>query len=163
MNNPLPLAGLFYGIFLVCTLIRNPYGELVRALGMSLILALQRTRFIRRRYPTWRHVKASLGATPRRPFPPSANPWNYQPRDDRDPEFRMLFAVIAMAFVGSTCGGSLPLIPTWMGSLAGAGFFGLGTTLQNARVRKMCPSRVQRMQTHHITQIQQDLAVRERI
>ena len=134
LNRPWGLASTFCGIFLFCTLLRNPYGELVRALGMAIILALQRTTSIRRRYPTWRHIKASLGATERRPFPPTTNPWSYQPRRDTDPEFRMLYTVIAMAFVGSTVGGSVPLIPTWIGSLAGAGFFGLSTTMTSSRV-----------------------------
>jgi hypothetical protein len=134
-NNPVSLASMGCGLFLLCSILRNPYGELVRALGMALILALQRTSSIRRRYPNWRHVKASIGGTPRRPFPPAANPWNYQPRDNkRDVPFNMLFTLIAMAFVGSTVGGSIPLIPTWMGSLAGAGIMGYATTLQNARV-----------------------------
>jgi hypothetical protein len=134
-NSPVLLASMGCGLFLLCTILRNPYGELARAMGMALILALQRTTSIRRRYPTWRHIKASLGGTPRRPFPPASNPWNYQPRDNRrDVPFNMLFTLIAMAFVGSTVGGSIPLIPTWMGSLAGAGLMGVATTLQNARV-----------------------------
>ena len=138
LNRPVGMALTWSVIFIVCTLLRNPYGELVRALGMSIILALQRTTSIRRRYPTWRHIKASLGASERRPFPPTSNPWSYEPRRDFDPEFRMLFTVIAMAFVGSTCGGSVPLIPTWIGSLVGAGFFGLSTTMQSARVSLCC-------------------------
>ena len=138
LNRPVGMAMTWSVIFIIVTLLRNPYGELVRALGMSIILALQRTTSIRRRYPTWRHIKASLGATERRPFPPASNPWSYEPRRDFDPEFRMLFTVIAMAFVGSTCGGSVPLIPTWIGSLVGAGFFGLSTTMQSARVSLCC-------------------------
>ncbi|CAB9511588.1 expressed unknown protein [Seminavis robusta] len=133
LNSPITFAGVGGTFFLLCTLLRNPYGELVRAMGMALILALQRFTSIRGRYPTWRHVKSSLGAAQRRPFPPAANPWTYQPRSNRDVPFKMLYTLITMAFVGSTVGGSMPLIPTWMGSLAGAGLFGLATTLQSSR------------------------------
>lgn len=104
---------------------------------MALILALRRTRYIRKSYPTWCHVKASIRAVDRQPFPPTANPWAYRPEREDDPEFRMLYTVIAMAFVGSTCGGNVPLIPTWMGSLAGAGFFALSTTMNSPRVSMM--------------------------
>jgi len=135
LNRPWGVASFCCGLFMFCTLLRNPYGELVRALGMTIILALSRFPKIRRRYPTWRHVQTSLGMADRQSFPPSPNPWNYEPRRDNDPEFRMLYTVIAMAFIGSTCGGNIPLIPTWIGSLAGAGFFGLSTTMNNARVR----------------------------
>jgi len=63
--------------------------------------------------------------SPRRPFPP----------EDREsgPEFRNLFTLVAMGFVGSTCGGNLPMIPTWIGSLAGAGSFLLVTTAGTAQ------------------------------
>lgn len=127
-------------MFIFCNFLRNPYGEFVKALGMALILALQRTRYIRRSYPTWCHVKASLRAGDRRPFPPTVDvdsPWAYRPTRRSDPDFRMLYSLIAMAFVGSTCGGNLPLIPAWMGSLVGAGFFALSTTINSPRVRTL--------------------------
>lgn len=130
-NTPVSLSLACFLLFVISTFGRNPYGELTRALGLALIWALQRTTRIRRQYPTWIHAKSSLGIAPRRRFPPRTdNPWRYEGDD-----FRMLYATIAMAFVGSACGGNLPLVPTWMGALAGAGCFGFITTVQSARVR----------------------------
>ena len=51
----------------------------------------------------------------------------------RDVEFQMAYAILAMALVGSTCGGNIPFIPTWLGGLGGAGIFAFGTTLPTAR------------------------------
>jgi hypothetical protein len=47
----------------------------------------------------------------------------------------MLYSLIAMAFVGSTCGAtlSLPLIPNWIASLAGAATMALATTVDSPR------------------------------
>ena len=38
-----------------------------------------------------------------------------------------------MGFVGSTCGGNIPLIPSWMGALAGAAIFALSCLQPNPR------------------------------
>ena len=121
--------------FLVGTFFRTPFGELVRALGLSLILVLERTSKIRKMYPTWRYVAAFFGLSSRnlRPFPPARNPWRYTPRRPSDVNFSMLYSIIAMAFVGSFCGGNMPFIPTWIGSIAGAALFALGCTLSSAR------------------------------
>ena len=43
-----------------------------------------------------------------------------------------LNAVVAMAVVGSLVGGNVPLIPSWMGGLAGGAVFAFGTTLPTA-------------------------------
>jgi len=133
LNRPQSFAVLCFIIFVVCTYLRNPYGELVKASGMALILALQRSRNIWRRYPTWKHVKASIGADQRQPFPPADNPWAYQAVEPDDVDFSMLYTLVAMGFIGSMCGGNLPLIPTWMGALAGAGLLAFGTTTRDAR------------------------------
>ncbi|CAJ1960487.1 unnamed protein product [Cylindrotheca closterium] len=73
-------------IFFVGSFFRTPFGELVRALGLSLILVLQRTSNVRKKYPTW-----------------------------------------------SFCGGSIPIIPTWIGSLAGTGMCAFLCTLSSAK------------------------------
>jgi hypothetical protein len=121
--------------FLVGTMVRTPFGELVRALGLSFILVLQRTSLVRKKYPTWRYVAAFFGISSRnlRPFPPARNPWKYTPRSPDDVDFSMLYSIIAMAFVGSFCGGNMPLMPVWMGSLIGASLFALGCTLSSSR------------------------------
>eukprot|EP00980_Cylindrotheca_fusiformis_P010368 scaffold2306_cov132-Cylindrotheca_fusiformis.AAC.3 len=126
-------AGAFS--FLVGTVLRTPFGELVRALGLSLILVLQRTTLVRRKYPTWRYVPAFFGVSSSspRPFPPARNPWKYTPRRSDDVEFSMLYSIVAMAFMGSVCGGNVPVIPVWMGSLTGAALFGVGCTLSSSR------------------------------
>jgi hypothetical protein len=118
---------------MITTLFRNPYGELVRALGMAFILVLSRTTRIRKTYPSHRYLLPFWGLAPRRPFPPSRNPWRYTPQRPRDPEFQMLMTLAAMAVVGSAVGGNLPLIPTWLGALCGAATFCFGTTLPSAR------------------------------
>lgn len=137
INSPTQLAIMFFALFVTLTTIRGPYGELSRALGLALIYTLQRTSNVRRKYPTLRHVKAALQAGPRRPFPPitygNDNPWKYEPEYVDDPEFRMIQTIVAMSFVGAICGGNLPIIPTWLGALAGAVFFAYTTTLRSAR------------------------------
>ena len=140
---------------------RSPLGELIRAMALSLVLVLQRTRQIRHKYPTWRYVPGALfqytgrerergrerepgrGSRQDRyrtppPFPPARNPWNYTPRRPNDVEFNMVYTILAMAMVGSTCGGNLPMIPAWMGSLAGAATFALGCTLTNSPRGDLC-------------------------
>ena len=79
-----------------------------------------------------------------RPFPPTRNPWRYVPRSDRDPDFNMMYAIAAMAFVGSACGGNLPFIPSWIGALSGAGMFGLACTWTSPRgdLARTCGMRV---------------------
>ena len=47
----------------------------------------------------------------------------------------MLYSVAVMAFAGSICVGNMPLIPTWIGSMAGAAAFAFVTTLKSAKVR----------------------------
>ena len=139
------LTGYFWAIFLVAsTWFRTPIGELSRAMGLSLILVLQRTQRIRREYPTWRYVAASVGilrggprdarGRPRgpRPFPPARNPWRYTPRSPRDPDFNMMYALVSMAMVGSTVGGNLPFIPNWIGAVVGASLFSFACTWQNS-------------------------------
>ena len=123
-------------------------GELSRALGLSLILVLQRTQRIRREYPTWRYVAASLGIGrgggeavdargrplgPRpRPFPPARDPWRYAPRSSRDPDFNMIYAMISTALVGSAVGGNMPAIPSSVGALIGAASFAFACTWKNS-------------------------------
>lgn len=115
MNNSSPLNLVFSVLFIVCTVLRNAYGELSRALGMALILALQRTRNIRQQYPCWPHIKACLAAGPRMPT-----------------DYPLMQSVLSMALVGVVCGGNLPLLPTWMGALAGGASMAMITTLPTA-------------------------------
>lgn len=138
-------------LFLLGTFLNNSdnvFAELSKAMGLALIFAVQRYRRIQKKYPTWNHIKASLGMVERRPFPPAENPWTYRADDARQEdvdhdidmnsptavvEFNMLYTIIAMAFCGSACGGNVPLLPTWMGALAGAGIFVLACQARNAR------------------------------
>jgi len=128
-------------LFFVCSFLRNAYGDWVQALGMAGIMTLSNTRRLRRRYPTYSKLKACFGIGERQRFPPFVdNPWAYRVQDfeddaEYDPreivEFNMMLTVIAMAFVGSTIGGNLPLIPTWMGALAGGAGHAFLTTLNS--------------------------------
>jgi hypothetical protein len=133
LDRPYFFAFTFFAAFVAATFLRNPYGELGRALGLALIYALKRTVNIRRQYPTYGHIKSIVGAAQRRPFPPVDNPWAYQPVEEDDVDFSMLYSTAAMGFVGSAFGGNLPLIPTWLGALGGAGSFAFVTTTRNAR------------------------------
>ena len=139
------LTGYFWSaVLVVSTWFRTPMGELSRAVGLSLILVLQRTQRIRKEYPTWRYVAASVGilrggprdarGRPRGPppFPPARNPWRYNPRSPRDPDFNMMYAIVSMAMVGSTVGGNFPFIPNWIGALVGAASFAFACTWQNS-------------------------------
>eukprot|EP00956_Cyclotella_meneghiniana_P010661 scaffold14882_cov80-Cyclotella_meneghiniana.AAC.8 len=116
--------------------LRNDYGELSRALGLALIMTLQRTKSVRRQYPTMVHLKAMIRQGPRRPFPPveeDGSPWRYEPVYEDDPEFKMTYALLAMALVGSFCGGNVPLLPQWIGGIVGAVLFASFTSGSNAR------------------------------
>jgi len=67
-----------------------------------------------------------------RPFPPTRNPWKYVPRSSRDPDFNMIYALIIMGMVGSTVGGNMPVIPSWIGALIGASSFAFACTWQDS-------------------------------
>ena len=116
--------------------LRNDYGELSRALGLALIFTFQRTTSVRKDYPTLPHLKAIIRQGPRKPFPPleeGSSAWQYEPIYEDDPEFKMTYALLSMAMVGSFCGGNVPLLPTWMGGIIGAVAFASLTTGSNAQ------------------------------
>ena len=104
--------------------------------GLAFVLTLSRTSSVRKDYPTLVHIKAMIRQGPRKPFPPvedGDSPWKYEPIYRDDPEFKMTYALLAMALVGSFCGGNIPIIPAWMGGIAGAMLFASMTTGANAR------------------------------
>lgn len=113
----LALTGAF--VFTVGMFLRTVFGELVRCLALALIRAVWSLGQIRRRYPT--HVTACLGGI-RHPFPAPG-----------DEDFPRLYAMIAAGMVGSLVLGTFPLLPTWLGALAGLGIGSLSTTLPDAR------------------------------
>ena len=136
MNDPLMMSIVMSALLFVAGFLRNDYGELSRALGLALVLTLQRTGSVRREYPTLPHLKAMVRQGPRRPFPPvedGGSPWRYEPTYRDDPEFKMTYALLAMSLVGSFCGGNVPILPAWMGGILGAVTFASATTGSNAR------------------------------
>ena len=136
MNDALRMSLIFAGIQLFAGFLRNDYGELSRALGLALIMTLQRTKSVRREYPTMVHLKAMIRQGPRKPFPPveeDGSLWRYEPVYEDDPEFKMTYALLAMALVGSFCGGNVPLLPQWIGGIIGAVLFASFTSGSNAR------------------------------
>jgi hypothetical protein len=136
MNDALKMAVIMSGVLFIAGFLRNDYGELSRALGLALLLTLQRTGSVRREYPTGVHLKAMIRQGPRKPFPPveeGSSPWRYEPVYKDDPEFKMTYALLAMAMVGSFCGGNVPLLPAWMGGIIGAVLFASLTSGSNAR------------------------------
>jgi len=71
-----------------------------------------------------------LGAASRQKFPAE--------EDERD--YNNILVFVALGFLGSTVGGSFPLIPTWMGASGGAGafvFFATWPTAQGDLVRTL--------------------------
>jgi hypothetical protein len=123
-------------LLFVTGFLRNDYGELSRALGLAFVFTLQRTTSVRKDFPTLVHIKALIGQGPRKPFPPvdaGSSPWRYEPIYEDDPEFKMTFVLLAMALVGSFCGGNVPLLPQWMGGILGAVSFASLTQGSNAQ------------------------------
>lgn len=123
------------------TFLRDAYGEMVRSVALAFIFLLNRTRSVRRRYRTGIHLKSicRLGGGGRAPFPPITgedgieNMWKYVPQYNDDPEFDMIKSLICLVVIGSFCGGNIPLIPTWIGSMAGAATFAFMGISKNAR------------------------------
>ena len=136
MNDAVKMSVIMAGLLFFAGFLRNDYGELSRALGLAVLMTLQRTKSVRKEYPTMVHLKAMIRQGPRKPFPPveeGSSPWRYEPVYEDDPEFKMTYALLAMAFVGSFCGGNVPLLPQWMGGIIGAVLFASFTSGSNAR------------------------------
>lgn len=136
MNDAVKMSVIMAGLLFFAGFLRNDYGELSRALGLALLMTLQRTKSVRKEYPTMVHLKAMIRQGPRKPFPPvdeGSSPWRYEPVYEDDPEFKMTYALLAMALVGSFCGGNVPLLPQWMGGIIGAVLFASFTSGSNAR------------------------------
>ncbi|KAL3779733.1 hypothetical protein ACHAWO_011590 [Cyclotella atomus] len=136
MNDAVKMSVIMAGLLFFAGFLRNDYGELSRALGLALLMTLQRTKSVRKEYPTMVHLKAMIRQGPRTPFPPveeGSSPWRYEPVYEDDPEFKMTYALLAMALVGSFCGGNVPLLPQWMGGVIGALLFASLTSGSNAR------------------------------
>eukprot|EP00986_Skeletonema_menzelii_P012778 scaffold7198_cov150-Skeletonema_menzelii.AAC.4 len=136
LNDPVIMAITMATLLFVAGFLRNDYGELSRALGLALVFTLQRTKSVRKDNPTLVHIKALIGQGPRKPFPPvdeESSPWRYEPIYEDDPDFKMTYVLLAMALVGSFCGGNVPLLPQWMGGIIGAVAFASFTQGSNAQ------------------------------
>ena len=123
----------------------NPFSLFTQTMGLTLLLLMQRTRSIRKEFPTKPHLANIIRPSlyPRKSFPPplnddeeeDSNPWKYevQPQDSMYMEqYSMIKILLGMAFVGSICGSNLPLIPSWIGALAGAGSLCFLSTQRNS-------------------------------
>lgn len=125
----------------------NPFSLLTQTLGLTLILLLQRTSNIRQSFPSKPHLQHMMRPSryPRQPFPPAdldsdnpedSNPFKYeiQPNDSIYMEQYSMFKILAaMALVGAISFANIPLIPTWMGGLAGAIVLVYIATLRNSK------------------------------
>jgi hypothetical protein len=74
----------------------------------------------------------------RRPFPPCSNPWQYFPLEgEEDLGFSMFSTLASMVVIGAYSGWLLvrpvPLLPNWLGAVAGAGLLGYTTTVRDGR------------------------------
>mmetsp|Transcript_12473 Transcript_12473/g.15633 ORF Transcript_12473/g.15633 Transcript_12473/m.15633 type:complete len:428 (+) Transcript_12473:134-1417(+) len=97
----------------------NPYTTLIQTLGVFGLLLIKEFQDIRMDYPTLPHIKAMLKMAPRQNFQEQgAARWG---------------CLGSMIFVGGFCGGSLPLIPTSIGAVAGAAVMGIGCIRDNAK------------------------------
>jgi len=135
-NDPIKMSIAMSSLLFFTGFLRNDYGELSRALGLAFVLTLQRTRSVRKDYPTLPHIKAMIRQGPRKPFPPTEDgmsPWKYEPIYRDDPEFKMTYALLSMTLVGSFCGGNVPILPAWIGGIVGAVAFASMVTGSNAR------------------------------
>lgn len=106
------------------------FGELIRCLALVFLRAFMSLAYIRKQYPT--HIAACLGGT-RHPFPPLADEDGSSEDGTQQPPFPRLYAMIASGTVGSFVLGTFPLLPTWLGALAGFAAGSLATTLPDAR------------------------------
>lgn len=129
-------------LFSILTWLRNNiYGELIRAISLTMIFSFQRSIQIRNQYPAHQYLyNAIIGDTTtnfkrrRKPFPPTNNPWTWSSNnDDDDIEFQMIPTVVAMAFIGSVLGTNIPILPSSFGALLGAAVFAYSTTLSSSR------------------------------
>lgn len=130
------MAVAMAALLFIAGFLRNDYGELSRALGLAFVFTLQRTTSVRKDNPTLVHIKALIGQGPRKPFPPvdeESSPWRYEPIYEDDPDFKMTYVLLAMALVGSFCGGNVPLLPQWLGGIIGAVAFASFTQGSNAQ------------------------------
>lgn len=136
LNDPVLMGVTMSTLLFVTGFLRNDYGELSRALGLAFVFTLQRTTAVRKDFPTLVHLKALIGQGPRKPFPPveeDSSPWRYEPIYEDDPDFKMTYVLLAMALVGSFCGGNVPLLPQWIGGIVGAAVFASFTQGSNAQ------------------------------
>ena len=136
LNDPVLMGVTMSTLLFVTGFLRNDYGELSRALGLAFVFTLQRTTAVRKDFPTLVHLKALIGQGPRKPFPPveeDSSPWRYEPIYEDDPDFKMTYVLLAMALVGSFCGGNVPLLPQWIGGIVGAAIFASFTQGSNAQ------------------------------
>ena len=137
-------------LFSILTWLRNNiYGELIRAISLTIILSFRRSIQIRNQYPAHLYLyNAIMGDTTtnvkrrRKPFPPTNNPWTWSSDNissDADDdnnitiEFQMIPTVVAMAFIGSVIGTNIPLLPSSLGALLGAATLAYSTTLSSSR------------------------------
>lgn len=73
------LVGLLLG--LVLSVAKGAFGDLFRAMGLALVLAIRRSQRLSVEYPFLPYARRALAMAPRRPFPPAENPWRYRRED----------------------------------------------------------------------------------
>lgn len=69
-------AGLLIGLIL--SVAKGPFGDLFRAMGLAIVLAVRRSGRLSSEYPILPYARRALLMRPRRPFPPAENPWKYR-------------------------------------------------------------------------------------
>ena len=102
---PLTCVAISSSLAFFLSFISNDQGELFRALGVTLIVTLQRWRSCTDQYPVFRQLRCMI-IRRRHRFPENAPEklWHYQPTDLNPMEFSMRQCMIAAAAVGGLAG-----------------------------------------------------------
>jgi len=129
------VVGVVFGALI--SFMSGNFGELLRALGVSLILTLQRSGTLKQQYPLLTQVKAVV-VRRRRRFPPNApkSLWKYSPSPESPVQFSMSRAILAAGFLGSMLGYmaakaiNMFILPPWLLALASCGMLVYSSTME---------------------------------
>lgn len=119
----------------LATYVPGEAGTFSRSSGVFLLLLAQRASLHAFLGRLVRQLLALIKITRRAGFPSLEDPWRYRPRGPKDIDFNMTSVMIASVLLGGllgwSIGRSIPLLPTWIGTLTGVGFLAYFCTLQD--------------------------------
>jgi len=105
LNKPVAAAAAGVTVGVLFSFMSGNFGELLRALAVSLLLTLQRSGTLKQQYPLLTQVKAMV-VRRRRRFPPNApkSLWKYSPSPANPVQFSMSRTILAAGFLGCMMG-----------------------------------------------------------